>query len=78
VLLLTGWAATDALDRRLRSRGGGDGGDGGDGDGGEPVGDGPPTEAPGHDGPTPDDPRPSPAAVAVGAGRGAPTRAPAR
>jgi membrane protein len=54
VLLLTGWAATDALDRRLRHPRDG---------AAEPVTD----DAP--EGPTPDDPRPSPAAVAVGAGR---------
>ena len=62
VLLLTGWAATDALDRRLRGHPGDDGA-------GEPVTDEPTSDTPGHDGPTPDDPRPSPAAVAVGAGR---------
>jgi membrane protein len=64
VLLLTGWAATDALDRRLRGHPGD-----GDGDAGEPVGDGPKGAGADDDGPAPDDPRPSPAAVAVGAGR---------
>jgi membrane protein len=62
VLLLTGWAATDALDRRLRGHPDDEGA-------GEPVTDEPTSDAPDHDGPTPDDPRPSPAAVAVGAGR---------
>jgi membrane protein len=61
VLLLTGWAATDALDRRLRGHPGDEAT--------EPVTDRPTTDAPDHDGPTPDDPHPSSAAVAVGAGR---------
>jgi membrane protein len=61
VLLLTGWAATDALDRRLRGHPGDEAS--------LPVTDQPTTAAPDQDGPTPDDPRPSPAAVAVGAGR---------
>lgn len=67
VLLLTGWAATDALDRRLRGHPGDDGA--GEPVTHEPVTDEPASDAPDHDGPTPDDPRPSPAAVAVGAGR---------